>query len=182
MRSSPGADVTDVNPDDPQPRDRGLGGLARLLPFLRPYWASAAGALVALVVAAGAVLAIGQAIRRVVDHGFSGGNDGAFQPVAIGQFTGAVQYAKGLGDLWLDTLLEVGAYWQAQKLLTGLTPVQSGGDTTWSWSLPARFPPERFVRVIVDGGTLTQAGTQLAWDEHGYYEVALDAGTLTLSP
>lgn len=115
-------------------------------------------------------------------HGFSGGNDGAFQPVAIGQFTGAVQYAKGLGDLWLDTLLEVGAYWQAQKLLTGLTPVQSGGDTTWSWSLPARFPPERFVRVIVDGGTLTQAGTQLAWDEHGYYEVALDAGTLTLSP
>jgi hypothetical protein len=44
------------------------------------------------------------------------------------------------------------------------------------------LPPGKYLRVKVDGGTLTQAGQTLAWDEHGYYEVALDAGSLTLSP
>ena len=52
----------------------------------------------------------------------------------------------------------------------------------WTWTLPAHFPPGRYLRVKVDGGTLTQASAPLPWDEHGYYEVALDAGTLTLSP
>lgn len=44
-------------------------------------------------------------------------------------------------------------------------------------SLPAR----PFLRVKVDGGTLKQGSTVLTWDSHGYYEVALDAGTLSLS-
>ncbi len=39
--------------------------------FLRPYRLRVVAALVALLVAAGAVLAIGQALRRVVDFGFS---------------------------------------------------------------------------------------------------------------
>jgi peptidoglycan/xylan/chitin deacetylase (PgdA/CDA1 family) len=115
-------------------------------------------------------------------HGFTGGNDQAFQPVAIGQFTGGVQYAKGLGDVWIDTLVNVGAYWQAQKLLTSATPANDAGAQTWTWTLPAHFPPNQFLRVRVDGGALTQAGVPLAWDEHGYYEVALDAGSLRLSP
>ena len=36
----------------------------------------------------------------------------------------------------------------------------------------------------VDGGSLTQGigSPPLVWDEHGYYEIALDAGTLTLAP
>ena len=51
--------------------DRRLTGLRRLGPFVRPYIHVMLGALVALVIAAGAVLAIGQAIRRVVDHGFA---------------------------------------------------------------------------------------------------------------
>jgi hypothetical protein len=118
----------------------------------------------------------------VLVHGFTGGNDNAFQPVAIGQFTAAVQYAKASGDVWIDTLLEVGAYWQAQRLLTSATPNVANGATTWTWTLPERFPPNRFLRVRVDGGTLTQPGVTLGWDEHGYYEVALDAGSLTLSP
>jgi hypothetical protein len=35
--------------------------------------------------------------------------------------------------------------------------------------------------VTVGGGALTQGSTTLAWDTRGFYEVALDAGTLTLS-
>jgi ATP-binding cassette, subfamily B, bacterial len=51
---------------------RNVGGLRRILPFLVPYKWTAVGAGVALVVSAGSVLAIGQAIRRVIDHGFGG--------------------------------------------------------------------------------------------------------------
>jgi hypothetical protein len=46
----------------------------------------------------------------------------------------------------------------------------------------AHFPPGRFLRVTVPGGKLMQGGTELPWDDHGYYEVVLDAGSVTLSP
>ena len=118
----------------------------------------------------------------VLVHGFTGGGDGAFQPVAIGQFTGAVSYSKSVGDVWIDTLLDVGAYWQAQKLLSLAVPANQNGVSTWTWTLPARYPPDHFLRVVVDGGTLSQNGVPLVWDEHGYYEVDLDAGSLSLAP
>jgi hypothetical protein len=51
--------------------------------------------------------------------------------------------------------------------------------TTWRWTLPPNFPPGRKLRVVVDGGTLTQNGMPLSWDRHGYYEVALDAQSLS---
>ena len=49
---------------------QGVGGLRRIIPFVAPYKWMVVGAGVALVIAAGSVLAIGQAIRRVIDHGF----------------------------------------------------------------------------------------------------------------
>ena len=78
--------------------------------------------------------------------------------------------------------MNVGAYWRARKLVSGLTPATAGNDRTWTWTLPDHFPPGRFLRVKVDGGTLTQGATTLPWNDHGYYEVALDAKTLTLGP
>jgi ATP-binding cassette subfamily B protein len=62
------------NPASAAAAPRGLGALRFLLPFLRQYNWVALGALVALVVAAGAMLAVGQAIRRIIDHGFSAEN------------------------------------------------------------------------------------------------------------
>lgn len=52
-----------------------IGPLRHVARFLRPYRLRAVSALVCLVIAAGAVLAVGQALRRVVDFGF--GADGA---------------------------------------------------------------------------------------------------------
>jgi peptidoglycan/xylan/chitin deacetylase (PgdA/CDA1 family) len=121
--------------------------------------------------------------KTVLVHGFTGGTDGAYQPVAIGEFVSAVSYAKSLGDVWIDSVVNVGAYWRAQKMFSAITPTMSGNSTTWTWTLPAHFPPGKVLRVRVDGGTLTQPGGRtLTWDDHGYYEVALDAGSLTLSP
>ena len=61
---------------------RDFGPLRRLLPFLRPYKPHIAGALVALVVAAGTVLGMGTGLRLLVDRGFAG-NDPAFLDQAL---------------------------------------------------------------------------------------------------
>jgi hypothetical protein len=105
-----------------------------------------------------------------------------YNPVAITDVTGAMGYDRSLGDVWTDSVVHVAAYWRAQKMFKGLSATASGAAMVWTWTLPAHFPPGRYLRVKVDGGTLAQGGAPLPWDEHGYYEVALDAGTLTLSP
>jgi ATP-binding cassette subfamily B protein len=53
-----------------------FGSLRALLGFVRPYWLPAAGAGLALIVAAGTVLALGQGLRALVDKGFSSGDTG----------------------------------------------------------------------------------------------------------
>ena len=105
-----------------------------------------------------------------------------YNPVAITDVTGGMSHGKSLPDVWNDSVVDVAAYWRAQKMFSALTPATSGGSSTWTWTLPANFPPGKYLRVTVAGGTLTQGSTTLAWDTHGFYEVALDAGTLTLSP
>jgi peptidoglycan/xylan/chitin deacetylase (PgdA/CDA1 family) len=118
--------------------------------------------------------------ETVLVHTFNPG--AGFQPVDIAQFSAAVNYTKGLGDVWIGTMVDVGAYWIAQRLLAQATPTVQGDSSSWSWTLPDHFPPDQFLRVTVDGGTLTQEGVPLTWDEHGYYEVSLDVGSLSLAP
>ena len=90
---------------------------------------------------------------------------------------------RSLGDVWIDTdgqRRRVLA--RAEAAVATATPATASGAQTWTWTLPANFPPGKFVRVTVDGGTLSQNGTTVPWDGHGYYEIALDAGSLTVSP
>ncbi|WP_437839304.1 polysaccharide deacetylase family protein [Sorangium sp. So ce1153] len=120
--------------------------------------------------------------RTVLVHGFTGGSDGAYQPVQLQAFVDHVKHAKDLGDMWLDSVVNVGAYWRGQKAVTSGTSAPSDGGTTYSWQLPDHFPPGKYVRVTVTGGTLKQNGVALPWNPHGYYEVALDPESVTLSP
>ena len=57
-------------PDREREERKSVAGLRRILPYLAPYKWSAVAAGIALIISAGSVLAIGQAIRRVIDHGF----------------------------------------------------------------------------------------------------------------
>jgi peptidoglycan/xylan/chitin deacetylase (PgdA/CDA1 family) len=120
--------------------------------------------------------------RVILVHGFTGGTDGAYQPVDLAQYEAGVSYAKGLGDVWIDTMVNVGSYWRGQNAFNNATKTTSGTDQTWTWTLPAHFPPGKYLRVTVAGGTLKQSGITLAWDTHGYYEISLDVGSVTLSP
>jgi ATP-binding cassette subfamily B protein len=70
-------------PDTSRPRGD-LRRLTVLLRFVRPYWPRAVGAGVALVIAASAVLGIGQGLRRVIDHGISRGDPGLLDQALIG--------------------------------------------------------------------------------------------------
>jgi hypothetical protein len=69
-----------------------------------------------------------------------------------------------------------------QKLLSQAEPAVSEGGYVWSWTLPPHFPNGMYLRVTVSGGTVSQNGSALPWDPHGFYEIALDAGSLTVSP
>ena len=57
-----------------RPAGKSLRPLGGFLPLLLRYRRHVALALVALVVAAGATLSVPVAVRRVIDHGFSGGD------------------------------------------------------------------------------------------------------------
>ncbi len=61
-----------------------VGVLRRLVAFLAPYKRRIAGALVALVVAAGSVLALGQGLKYVIDAGFSSGDPGLLDRALAG--------------------------------------------------------------------------------------------------
>lgn len=106
-----------------------------------------------------------------------------YNPVAITDVTGGMSHGQSLPDVWNDSVVRIAAYWLAQKMFAKLQPAPStGGGSTWTWTLPAHFPPGQILRATVTGGRLTQGSTALAWDTHGFYEISLDAGTLTLSP
>jgi hypothetical protein len=124
----------------------------------------------------------GKKWTTVLVHGFTGGSDGAYEAIPLQDFVDHVTETKAAGDLWLDSVVNVGAYWLGQKAVSSVTPTTSGSDQTWTWTLPEHFPPGKYVRVSVTGGTLKQNGAALSWDSHGYYEVALDELSMTLSP
>jgi peptidoglycan/xylan/chitin deacetylase (PgdA/CDA1 family) len=98
--------------------------------------------------------------------------------VQIADVTASLAYAQSLGDVWLDTFTVVAAYARAEQMFEKLSP----SANTWTWTLPDHMPPGKILRVTVAGGKLSQGGTQLAWDAHGYYQVALDVGSLSWSP
>jgi hypothetical protein len=116
-----------------------------------------------------------------VIHGINPGTSHTFQPVSWDGLKAAIEYAKE-NDVWIDTMENIGSYWLGQKAFAAATSQTTGDSTTWTWTLPAQFPPDKYLRVTVDGGTLTQGGAPLTWDPHGYYEIALDELSVTLAP
>lgn len=105
-----------------------------------------------------------------------------YAPVDTANVTGSMEHAKALGWMWIDTVARVGAYWRAQKVLSAVTPVDTGSNTIWSWALPDHFPAGMYLRISNGGGTVKQGTNVLNWDPHGFYEISMDAGSLTVTP
>jgi len=101
--------------------------------------------------------------------------------VKVSEVVASMNHAKSLGDVWIDSVVNIGAYWAGQKALANATSTRSGTDIIVRWKLPANFPKGRHVRVTVTGGTLKQEGQALPWNKGDYYDVALDPESLTIS-
>jgi hypothetical protein len=93
--------------------------------------------------------------------------------VPIGNVTSAMTSAVS-GGYWAEGITNVGAYWQGQKLIS------TSSTTSATWTLPAKFPKNMCLRVTTSGGTVTQKGQTIPWDDHGYYQISLDAGEVTV--
>jgi ATP-binding cassette subfamily B protein len=63
-----------------------LIALRLLLPYLRPYAWRATGAAIALLASTGLMLAIGQGVRQLIDHGFAGHSASALNAAALAMF------------------------------------------------------------------------------------------------
>ncbi len=110
--------------------------------------------------------------RIFVIHGFDSQN-GTYQPVPIGNVVPAMMSAVS-GGYWTEGITNVGAYWQGQKL------IPTSATTSATWTLPAKFPKNMCLRITTTGGTVTQKGVTIPWDTHGYYQISLDAGEVTI--
>ena len=110
--------------------------------------------------------------RVLCIHGFQGGSDGAYQAIPLSAFTSAVQSALS-GGSWVETVSSIAAYNWGQKAIGTNT-------TSATWTLPSVFPPNMCVRITTTGGTVTQKGAEVPWDSHGYYQISLDAGEVTI--
>ncbi len=110
--------------------------------------------------------------RTICIHGFTGGSDGAYQPIALSSFTTAAKAAVS-GGSWVDTVTNIAAYQVGQNAL-------KAGGAKITWSLPTVFPTGKCVRITTSGGTVKQKGTEVPWDDHGYYEISLDAKEVTV--
>lgn len=117
--------------------------------------------------------------QSVLVHGFTGGNDSAYQPVPLNDFLEHVRGQRDSGQVWIGTLLDVGAYFLAQRLVSGATPQVNGNRSTWSWTLPAHFPEGRCLRVR-STGTVLQNDAPLTRDPMGYTDISLDVGAVTV--
>jgi len=105
-------------------------------------------------------------------HGFDSAN-GTYQPVPIGNVTTTMSNAVKSG-VWAESMVNVGAYWLGQKAIS------ASATTSATWTLPSHFPPNMCVRITTTGGTVTQKGAAVPWDDHGYYQISLDAGAVTI--
>jgi ATP-binding cassette subfamily B protein len=73
-----------------RPKGKSLKPLRALGPFLRPYLGTLTLALVALVVASGAMLALPVAVRQLIDHGMAGGDSHTVNQYFLGFLVAAV--------------------------------------------------------------------------------------------
>ena len=78
-----------------RPKSRDFGRLVDILKFMRPYRGKAIGATIALLVAAGTVLALGPGLKFLIDQGFGEGDPAVLNQAVLVLFGVAILLAGG---------------------------------------------------------------------------------------
>jgi peptidoglycan/xylan/chitin deacetylase (PgdA/CDA1 family) len=107
--------------------------------------------------------------RVLTFHGI--GDNGFFANTSPENLAAIADHALD-DDFWIETFARVAGYLRAQLALQDAAAQTSTGRITWTWMLPQRFPQDVVLRVVIDGGTLTQDGAELGWNgQEGFYPV-----------
>ena len=132
------------------PKKPRLSSLRVLLPFLRPYAGRSIGAAVALALAAGLVLLLGQGVRRLIDDGFGASGTGGvvhLNQAALAMF--AVVAGLGLATASRFYLIS----WLGERVAADMRAAL--------FSQALRLPPA-FFEVMRTGDVLTRLTTDTA--------------------
>jgi ATP-binding cassette, subfamily B, bacterial len=78
-----------------RPKSRDFGRLVDIIRFMRPYRAQAIGGTLALMVAAGTVLALGPGLKFLIDQGFGEGDPAVLNKAVLALFGVAILLAGG---------------------------------------------------------------------------------------
>ena len=141
-------------------RGRELGQLRRVLPFLAPYKLAIAGALVALVTAAGTVLALGFGLRRLVDEGFSGGDTALLDQALIVMFgvtalLAMASYGRYYLVSWIGERVVADIRRAVYGHVVGISPAFF--EATRTGEIVSRLTTDTTVLQVVLGATLSMA-------------------------
>lgn len=107
--------------------------------------------------------------------------DDGYDWVSVNDLIASINYAKSKRDVWIDSVVNVGAYWIGQQAVCNGKRTVSRDGVVITWTLPNHFPTGKFVRVTTSLRTLKQNGIIVPRSPAGYYELALDPGNVTVS-
>ncbi len=165
------------------PPRRSMQGLRRLAGFVRPYPLALTGAGIALVVAAGAVLAVGQAVRRVVDHGFMQEEEGFIDLYFLALFgvvtvLAVATFARFYLVTWLGEKVVADIRKAVYGHILNLTP--SFFETTRTGEVLSRLTADTTLIQTVVGSTVSVALRNLLMFLGGSVMMAVTSPKLTL--
>ena len=141
-------------------RGRELGQLRRVLPFLAPYKLAIAGAMVALVIAAGTVLALGFGLRRLVDEGFSGDDTALLDQALIVMFgvtalLAMASYSRYYLVSWIGERVVADIRRAVYGHVVGISPAFF--EATRTGEIVSRLTTDTTVLQVVLGATTSMA-------------------------
>jgi len=113
-------------------------------------------------------------------HGLEGTVKG-WEPISREVFNGLLDLLQKK-DAWVGTLLEVGAYFRAQKVFERTAPKRTGSRWTWAWKVPEGTPSDMRLKMRIEPTSapweLRQGDQVLRPDKEGTYEILFSKGSL----
>jgi len=146
--------------DKPAESPRRIRSLARLLPYLRPYRALIAGWLAFLALSSSATLALPQAVRVMIDHGFTQANATAINASFLGLFVvAAIMAVASAGRYFCVALLGERVASDLRRRLYDhlLTLDQAFYERTRTGELVSRLAADTELVQTIVGSTLSVA-------------------------
>jgi peptidoglycan/xylan/chitin deacetylase (PgdA/CDA1 family) len=112
-------------------------------------------------------------------HGLEGTPWG-YQPISRKVFTQLLDEAQKR-NLWIDTLMRVGSYFRAQKILEKASVETRPGEARFIWKVPGTFPLGTQLRIQVPPSWgPVQKGKELVKGSDGNFILEFNQGEVTL--